>query len=117
LHTALQADDDQPPRCGQHFEIGFQIFGTDDVQNDVGLDTVFGHVLGEIRVVVIDADIGAQLVADIQLALRAGRHDHSSAEGFSHLNCHRADAAAAAVHQQGLPGLQFADHEDVRPYG
>ena len=71
--------------------------------------------LDEVLVAVADRPVGAQRLAQLELLRRAGGGEHPRAERLGELDREAADAARAAVHEQGLVRLQAGDHEHVGP--
>ena len=64
--------------------------------------------LDEVLVAVVDRDVGAELAAELELALRAGGGEDPRAAAVRELDRHRADAARPAVDEQLLARLQPA---------
>ena len=65
------------------------------------------HALREVLVLVEDRVVGAERPAGRRLVLAADGHDHGrGAERLGELDRRGADARGAAVHEQGLAGLQ-----------
>ena len=71
----------------------------------------------EILAAVVDGVVGTQLQAGLALGVAAGGGQHRGAEGLGQLDGRHADAAGAALHQQGLAGLQASAIEHVAPDG
>jgi hypothetical protein len=73
----------------------------------------FDKVLG----LVIDCAFSAQRHAGRAFLGGAGGGEYAMAHGPCHLDGGHADAAAAALHQEGFVGRQVRAHEDVTPHG
>jgi len=118
LGAALHADDDQAAVDGEGVEVAVEVLGADDVEDDVRAASggVFAQFLDEVLFAVVDQDVGAQGAAGFEFVRAAGGDRDLRADGLAELDRHRADAAAAAVHQQRLTGPQESDLEHVRPW-
>ena len=69
------------------------------------------HLVGEMRRLVIDADVEAELVADIGAFLRAaGNADRPRAGELGELADERPDRSARRCDNHRFTGLRFADH-------
>ena len=119
LDAALHRDDDQPAVLGQALDLARHVGAGDHVEDHVDalaageLLRLFGEVLG----LVVDGVVGAELQAGLALVVAAGRGDHRGAQRLGHLDRRDADAAGAALDQQGLARLQAAAVEHVAPHG
>ena len=99
FRATLHANDHQLAVFGQRFQVLFQVFRADDVQNDVA--GAF-QLVDEILFFVVDQDIRAVFLAGFQLFRRACGDGDFRAQFFRDLNGEGADAATAAVNQDGL---------------
>ena len=75
------------------------------------------HHLDEILLAIVDGANGAERLAVAHLGGAADRGDDLGAERARDLDCGRADAATAAMHEQPLAGLEIAALEDIVPDG
>ena len=89
------------------------------IENDVdaALVRVAQHCLGEVLLLIVDDDVGAERRYALHFARRR-RYEQARArrQRFDELHCRRGDSAAAAVQQHGLavdePGVE--EHVHVR---
>lgn len=118
LGAALETDDREAAVDGERLDVPVQVLGADQVQDDVGTRSrgVLPELLDEVLLAVVDEDVRPQFGAPGEL-LRAARRDRDPGpDRLRQLDRHRADAAGAAVHQEGLAGAQVGHHEDVGPH-
>ena len=99
LNASLHADDDQVAVLRQGLDVSVEVLCAHDVQNDVGA-TLSCNDLLEVLFLVIDEDVGAELLALSQLLRRTGGDCDASTEPLGHLNSESADATRATVDQQ-----------------
>jgi hypothetical protein len=73
------------------------------------------HLCRKVLGLVVDGVVGAELEAVIALGIAASRDNDRRAPGLGQLNRRHANAAAAALHQQGFAGLQSAPVKHIAP--
>ena len=73
------------------------------------------RIVDEVLLVVVDRPFGAESLAELPLLGGSRGGEDAGAEGVGGLDREGADAAGAAVDQEGVAGLKVRDHEDVRP--
>ena len=98
-----RADDDEASQPGEGRDVGVQVLGAHDVEDDVRAVALGG--LAQVRgpvVVVVDGDVGAQLAAHLELLLGAGGRRDGAAARLRVLDGERSDAARSTVNQEGL---------------
>src|SRR5690606_22450774 len=98
----LHADDDEAAVRGERAQVAVEVLGADDVEHhvDAALAGGLARPLDEVLAAVVDA-VGAERLAagDARGAARGGEHDRAG--GAQQLDRGRADAAGAAVHEDG----------------
>mmetsp|Transcript_41830 Transcript_41830/g.116536 ORF Transcript_41830/g.116536 Transcript_41830/m.116536 type:complete len:372 (+) Transcript_41830:77-1192(+) len=91
----------------------------DTLVEDLASDRLVDHVaeralrdfpndVFQILLAVVHYEVGPDLLASLELVVRAGRCDHLRSQGLAELDCHDAHAASSACHQQPLAGLELA---------
>src|SRR5208283_952854 len=73
------------------------------------------NFLGNLLLVVVDAEISAQFFPLCQLGFIPGRRDHPTAEELCDLNRRDADAGTRSEHQHGLPGAHAGTSDQHVP--
>ncbi|SIK66599.1 Uncharacterised protein [Mycobacteroides abscessus subsp. abscessus] len=86
-------------------DVPAQILRSHDVENPIDAGAVGKTVnsLYKICVAVVDGQVCTKIAAGVQLLGCAGRYRYPQAEGLGHLDGVGANAAGAAVNQDGLP--------------
>ena len=117
VFAALHGDDEKFAAGCHALHIARHIAARDHVQHHIGTATLreCKHLLNEILFMVLNGAICPELEAGRAFFAVAGRDDDLCAGGLGQLDGRGADAAAAAMHQQGLAGLQVSTIENIAP--
>ena len=119
LDAALHADDDNPAVVGERVDVAAQIGGAHDVEDHVGARAVrrLANPFDEILFAVVDQDLGAEFLAELEFRRRPRRHRDPAVERPRNLDRVRTDAARTAVQQHRLACRQTRGHHKVGPHG
>ena len=118
LHAPLHGDDDDPAILGQAFDFAGNIVTRHHIEHHVNT-TRFGDSLRlghKVLGLVVDGVVRTQRKASRALFIAARRGDHGGTERTGKLDGGHANAARAALHQQGFPRLQTRTVKDIAPH-
>ena len=112
-----EAHHDQTALEGDALRRALEGVAPNRVVDDVGAMTAGEvlHRLGDVLLVVLDHQVGAEPPADCGLLRRADRGDDDRTGGLAELDGGAADAARGAVHQQELAGLELRPAVQAEP--
>ena len=104
---------------GEGFDVAGDVVAADHVEDDVDAVAVGGLLehLDEVFFVVVDYPVRTGTPAGIGFFAAADRRVDTGAELLGELDGGQADAAGAAVYQEGFAGLQGTALEHVAPHG
>ena len=121
--AALHADDDEAAVGGECGDVALEVFGSDDVEDDigagrpvrVGADLVDAG--DEVLLAVVDDGVGAEFAAELGLLRGADGDDDLHPEEVRDLDRGGADSRSAAVDEQPFADADATAADDVRVDG
>ena len=101
--------EDEAAAAGEEGDSGFEVWFAEGFVPDVDAVGGFGgEDVGGVLLFVFDDEIGAEIAGEFGLVGGAGGGDDAGAGGFGDLDDHGADAACAAVDEDGFAGLEVS---------